>query len=246
MLLAWKMESVVKVFQNLSRKKCLWLAMAILFTLDLMTATVMKYMISLQTTNGLSHTIQMFYLGLIILFIITPVWKYSPFSLRYDAHINLECVMSLTTTKYITKYTHKGLDCATVQLQQRDKVLEYKDSWYIATFEANWWLFEFVIHHQDPAVMSLQIHLPGQHMVVFKPSEPIETVTMRAQQECTMLTVFFDLNKKDKDTHQFTYQELPMHYIWDRQTKLWRSCWHGLAIGHVYFVLPTAGERFYL
>jgi hypothetical protein len=131
--------------------------------------------------------------------------------------------MSLTAAKYITKYTHKGPDCATIQLQQCDEVLEYKDSRYIAASEANWRLFKFVIHHQDPAVMSLQIHLPGQHMVVFKPGEPIETVTAHAQQEHTMLTVFINLNKKDKDTHQFTYQELPMYYIWDHQTKLW-SC----------------------
>jgi hypothetical protein len=51
-----------------------------------------------------------------------------PFSVRYDAHINLECVMSLAAAKYITKYTHKGPDHATVQLQQRDEVSEYKDS----------------------------------------------------------------------------------------------------------------------
>jgi hypothetical protein len=30
--------------------------------------------------------------------------------LRYDAHINVECVMSLAAAKYITKYTHKGSD----------------------------------------------------------------------------------------------------------------------------------------
>jgi hypothetical protein len=89
--------------------------------------------------------------------------------------------MSLAAAKYITKYTHKGPDCATVQLQQCNKVSEYKDSRYIATSKANWQLFEFVIHHQDPAVMSLQIHLSGQHIVVFKPGEPIETVTPRAQ-----------------------------------------------------------------
>jgi hypothetical protein len=82
--------------------------------------------------------------------------------------------MSLAAAKYITKYTHKGPDRATIQLQQRDEVSEYKDSRYIATSEANWRLFKFVIHHQDPAVMSLQIHLPGQHMVVFKPGEPIK------------------------------------------------------------------------
>ena len=34
---------------------------------------------------------------------------------RYNAHMNVECVMSLAAAKYITKYTHKGPDCATVE-----------------------------------------------------------------------------------------------------------------------------------
>jgi hypothetical protein len=46
--------------------------------------------------------------------------------------------MSLAAAKYITKYTHKGPDHATVQLQQHDEVSEYKDSRYIAASEANW------------------------------------------------------------------------------------------------------------
>jgi hypothetical protein len=46
--------------------------------------------------------------------------------------------MSLAAIKYITKYTYKGPDRATVQLQQCDDVLEYKDSQYIAASEANW------------------------------------------------------------------------------------------------------------
>jgi DNA replication protein DnaC len=54
------------------------------------------------------------------------------------------------------------------------------------------------------------------------------------------------LNKKDKGAHQFTYQELPMHYVWDRRMKQWRSRRHGSTIGRLYFVSPTAGERFYL
>jgi hypothetical protein len=53
---------IVRVFQ-----------MAILFTLDLTTAAVIKYAISLQTTGGLFHTIQTFCPGLIILFIVTLI-----------------------------------------------------------------------------------------------------------------------------------------------------------------------------
>ena len=65
----------------------------------------------------------------------------------YDAHINVECVMSLTAAKYITKYTHKGPDRATVQLQRCDEVSEFRDSRYIAASEACWHIFEFPIHH---------------------------------------------------------------------------------------------------
>jgi hypothetical protein len=91
--------------------------------------------------------------------------------------------MSLAAAKYITKYTYKGPDRATIELQQHNEVSEYRDSWYITAFKASWRLFELPIHHQELAIMSLQIHLPGQHMVVFKPNEPIENVTARAQEE---------------------------------------------------------------
>ena len=154
--------------------------------------------------------------------------------------------MSLAAAKYITKYTHKGPDRATIEIQQRNEVSEFRDSRYIAASEASWRLLEFPIHHQQPAVMSLQIHLPGHHMVVFTPNESIETVTARAQQEKTMLTAFFELNRDDPVARQYTYQEAPLHFVWDRETKQWKHRQRGLSVGRLYFVSPTAGERFYL
>ena len=154
--------------------------------------------------------------------------------------------MSLAAAKYITKYTHKGPDRATVEIQQRDEVSDLKDCRYIAASEASWRLFEIPIHHQEPSVMSLQIHLPGQHMVNFDPNEPVETVTARAHEEKTMLTAFFLLNRNDRAAHDYTYQELPSHFVWDRAKKLWRCRQRGSTIGRLYFVSPTAGERFYL
>jgi hypothetical protein len=154
--------------------------------------------------------------------------------------------MSLAAAKYITKYTHKGPDRATVEIQKRNEVSEFKDSRYIAASESSWRLFEFPIHHQEPAVMSLQIHLPGQHLVVFDPDEPYEAVTARAGQERTMLTAFFSLNTIDPLARQYTYQELPRHFVWDRGKKIWKYRQRGSTIGRLYFVSPTAGERFYL
>jgi DNA replication protein DnaC len=154
--------------------------------------------------------------------------------------------MSLAAAKYITKYTHKGPDRATVEIQQRNEVSEFRDSRYIAASEASWRLFEFPIHHQEPAVMSLQVHLPGQHMVVFNPNESIETVAAHAEQERTMLTAFFQLNHDDPLAQQYTYQEAPQHFVWDRRNKEWKHRQRGSTIGRLYFVSPTAGERFYL
>jgi len=154
--------------------------------------------------------------------------------------------MSLAAAKYITKYTHKGPDRATIEIQQRNEVSEFKDSRYIAASEASWRMLEFPIHHQDPAVMSLQVHLPGQHMVVFKPNEPFETVRARAEQERTMLTAFFNLNRNDPVARQYTYQEIPLHFVWESGKKEWKHRQRGSTVGRLYFVSPTAGERFYL
>ena len=118
--------------------------------------------------------------------------------------------------KYITKYTHKGLDRTTLEIQQCNEVSDFRDSRYIAALEACWRLFEYPIHHQEPAIMSLQIHLPEQHMVIFNANEEPNAVRGRAEQERTMLTAFFELNKSNPLAHQYTYQELPLHFVWDR------------------------------
>ena len=180
-------------------------------------------------------------------------YSFLPFTLlitvkiyRFNAHINVECVMSLATTKYITKYTHKGSDRATVEIQRRNKVSEFKDSQYIAASEACWHVFEYPIHHQQPPVMSLQIHLPGQHMVVFDANQPLDIVAANAEQQRSMLTAFFELNREDVSARQYTYQDIPLHFTWDRKNKIWRRRRRDGSIGRIYFVSPTAGERFYL
>jgi len=130
--------------------------------------------------------------------------------------------MSLAAAKYITKYTHKGPDHATMEITQCNEVSEFRDSRYIAATEATWRLFKFPIHHQEPPVISLQVHLPGQHMVVFKPNESVRDIALHAQQQCTMLSAFFELNMNDTDARIYTYQQIPLHYVWDLNKKLWK------------------------
>jgi hypothetical protein len=78
--------------------------------------------------------------------------------------------------------------------------------------------------------MSLQVHLPGQHMVLFNPNELIETVAAYAEQERTMLMAFFQLNHDDPLARQYTYQETLQHFVWDCRNKEWRHCQHGSTV----------------
>ena len=91
--------------------------------------------------------------------------------------------MSLSAAKYITKYTHKGPDRATVEIRRRNEVADLIDCRYIAASEASWRLFELPIHHQEPAVLTLQVHLPGQNMVNYNPDESIDIILARTAQE---------------------------------------------------------------
>jgi hypothetical protein len=154
--------------------------------------------------------------------------------------------MSLAAAKYITKYTHKGPDRATIEIQQRDEVSEYKDCRYIAASEAAWRLFEFPIHHQKPAVVRLQIHLPGQHMITFDPHQSFTVIQQRASREETMLTGFFAANRNIPSAREHTYQEFPQFFVWHKKEKTWTERKKDFAIGRIYFVSPSCGERFYL
>lgn len=89
---------------------------------------------------------------------IVPYNSY--FSSKYRAHINVEAVISLTATKYITKYTHKGPDRARIELFTGDEVSTYLNSRYISASEAVWCLLEFPLHKQIPDVVRLQVRIP--------------------------------------------------------------------------------------
>ncbi|KAJ3507188.1 hypothetical protein NMY22_g17005 [Coprinellus aureogranulatus] len=45
---------------------------------------------------------------------------------------------------------------------------------------------------------------------------------------------------------QYTYQEFPNYFTWKDRDKKWEVRKQGFAISRMYFVGPTAGERFYL
>jgi hypothetical protein len=94
-----------------------------------------------------------------------------------------------------------------------------------------------------------QVHLPGQHLVRFDPDEDHQAVLERASRETTTLTAFFAANSDERLSgvaQRYTYQEFPQHFVFKEKEKHWALRQRGNAIGRMYFVSPTAGERFYL
>ena len=99
-----------------------------------------------------------------------------------DCHMNAECAISISSIKYPFKYVHKGPDHALLEYQ-RDEIRRWIDGRYISPPEATWRILRFEMHDQVPAVIRLQVHLKGHHMVAFNPNEDIEDVVQHGAQE---------------------------------------------------------------
>jgi hypothetical protein len=132
-----------------------------------------------------------------------------------------------------------------VQLNKWDKISQFIDGQYTSAPESAWRILQFHIHEQHPSITRLQVHL-----VTFDPDEDPQDVLERAANECTTLTAFFAANADQGalgiEARKFTYQEFPQHFAWKPLKKMWDIRQRGFALGHMYYVGPTGGERFYL
>ena len=176
---------------------------------------------------------------------------FCPFlSALFDCHINVECAASLGSFKYLFKYIQKGPDLASLEISDRDEIKRYTEGRYISPSEACHRIYQFDVHGQVPNVIRLQIHLPGQHMVVFNPDENMDSILTRASHERTTLTAYFEANASSDylgvQARKYTYPEFPQHFTWKPNEKRWSLRKKDPAIGRMFFIPPTAGERFYL
>ncbi|KAI8557126.1 hypothetical protein RHMOL_Rhmol05G0311100 [Rhododendron molle] len=99
---------------------------------------------------------------------------------------------------------------------------------------------------QVPAVVRLEVHLPGMHRCIYNPSESLETIRARGAHQQSTLTAFFSWYASNEDAPKYTYQEFPQHFTWNKTSKIWTPRVSGFAIGRMYFASPNYGERFYL
>ena len=154
------------------------------------------------------------------------------------------------------------------QVNVTDEIATFQEARYISANEACWRIFQFPMQFQSPTVVRLTVHLPGEQQVYFSASSTIdEVISAMSRSEKTNLNQWFALNArerilpltdsergKDKDLNllptssDLLYVEIPSYYTWNVNKKDWfrRKKYPSDAIGRLYSVHPSEGERYYL
>ncbi|GJT77660.1 hypothetical protein Tco_1044385 [Tanacetum coccineum] len=94
--------------------------------------------------------------------------------------------------------------------------------------------------------MQLNFHLPNQNAITLRDYESLPTLLEREGINITMFTNWFELNKRDPATRTLTYADIPKHYIWHDQQKLWKPRKQRKCIGIIVYSSLAFEERYYL
>ncbi|WVZ57135.1 hypothetical protein U9M48_007562 [Paspalum notatum var. saurae] len=98
----------------------------------------------------------------------------------------------------------------------------------------------------SPPVLQMQVHLPGMHMVAYKPNDDLNDVVQRDKSQRSMLTEYFRLNQDNPETHKYLYGEIPEHFRWIKANTQWVPRKQRAQIGRLVYAHPAEGERYYL
>jgi hypothetical protein len=123
---------------------------------------------------------------------------------------------------------------------------------YVTPHEAIWRILEFNLDMKSHAVKRLDLHLPDQQIVYYKPGENVTKKLQKAAAKKTMLTGWFELNKENEDAKDYYYYEIPEHFTFVDKNNAWskkggeRGIITKPCIGRMFTAHPKQGEIFYL
>jgi hypothetical protein len=130
--------------------------------------------------------------------------------------------------------------------QNRDEIKAYLEGRYVSASEASWRLFSFKMHDGTPSVTRLAVHEPGMHTVVYNDNANIFETVNSEQNQKTTFTEYFQANIDYPLAREVTYMDFPSVFTWTNGTKKWTIRQRGCCVGRLYFVSPSAGERYFL
>ena len=181
------------------------------------------------------------------------VVPYNPYLLRrYNCHINVEVCSSIKAVKYLFKYIYKGHDRASVSIDEVDndgsidEIKQYRDSRWVTPPEALWRIYGFDLSQIFPSVRQLQLHLPNMHMVSFQAGANMNDVLSEEGASKTMLTEYFEANKKYELARGILYKDFPASFVLVSGSKYWKRRDERTQIGRIVSAHPAEGERYYL
>ncbi|WVZ96161.1 hypothetical protein U9M48_041832, partial [Paspalum notatum var. saurae] len=151
---------------------------------------------------------------------------------KYQAHINVERVNHDGMHKYLFKYVTKGFDCAKIGVHGNssdpassntsiNEIDNYLECRYVTPHDAAWRLLQYDIHHTDPSVERLHVHVPFENSVVFTEDDDLEEIIEDPNNLRTKLTSWLEANNKFPTARQYTYVEFPEHFTWHSDGKYW-------------------------
>nr|BAD01692.1 helicase-like protein [Oryza sativa Japonica Group]BAD03910.1 helicase-like protein [Oryza sativa Japonica Group] len=138
---------------------------------------------------------------------------------KYEAHINVEWCNKSNLIKYLFKYITKGHDRARIYFETTGKTQNASPNHDLAPRNE-------ILEYMDARFLSTFLESPGAKR--------------------SMLTEWFETNKKNSKAHSLTYCEFPKEWTWEPSSKTWHERTPAPKIGRIYYVHPTAGELYYL
>jgi hypothetical protein len=189
-------------------------------------------------------------------------------SLRYNCHINVEMVTTVSVVKYLYKYVYKGPDRASVRVAEVvtdptapvviDEIQQFVDARYLSASESFWHLFGFPMQSCYPPVQALQLHLQDHHRVLYQEGD--EAAALNAVPNTT-LTNYFTTVVQETATPllpnvlgayppapELLYTDMPTYYTWSAKNGWQRRKRPKKSdiIGRMFTAHVSSGERSYM
>ncbi|GJZ33516.1 DNA helicase [Tanacetum coccineum] len=123
----------------------------------------------------------------------------------------------------------------------------YVEGRFICAHEAYWRIFKFEIHHREPVVQILAVHLEDTQRITFRDKDRLRSVVDLPGKKNTTLTEWFAYNASNEMGRHLSYLEFLSECMWRSGSKSWSPRRNNKSsIECLAYVHPTSGELFFL
>ncbi|KAG5586051.1 hypothetical protein H5410_046485 [Solanum commersonii] len=121
----------------------------------------------------------------------------------------------------------------------------FQDARWVSPPESMWRIYEFNLTEIQPVVINLQLHFLGKQAVYYWKKSNLQTIVQSDFVQQTMLTEYFKMCSINMEARTYLYRELPEHFVWNSQSKIWTKRKSHTIIGSINIANPREGERYY-